>query len=177
MNTTPPPPALALLFPELPAWALAPFLAAPYLEVPFEPRTKLSIVGTHLSGDSSATTWDWLIQIRRGHNNTLEAQLLFGGFLTGQPFGADSAQVTLTPDDTPTTSPWKPAYKGSPLYKAQIHQDLLLRWHAITDPTAQQEILKFWLGHELPALAELGMAVLQHNQLQHTDHLTQQGPR
>jgi hypothetical protein len=161
MSPRTPPQELAFLFPALPAWALAPFLGGQYLDVPFAGRSNLRVVSDVAVGRSAPDTRDWRIQIRRRGHTTLEAQLLFGGFPTAHPFGANEARIRMPKDGAPPTISWDTTCTGPTFYRTAVHTDLLLRWQAISDPAAQQAIVDFWLGHEHQGLAELGLAALQ----------------
>jgi hypothetical protein len=89
------------------------------------------------------------------------------GFCTPFPFGARRAEVELMSADHGVAGRrWCPTLLGTrddleDCYQARVRRDILYRLQVITDPVTQREIISFWLGHDLPELAELGLAAVQ----------------
>jgi hypothetical protein len=154
--------SLRQLFPDVSDWAIAPLLGATYSEVPH-----LDEKGSHKLrlGPHPGTGWEFLVQQLTG--GTLVAECLFDGRSAPIPFGCVHALLIKRTGGRPLhTRYWRPQYcTRSPLWQAgareaRAREDLLRRWRAIPDQDARELIQSFWIGHEHPALAELGMGTL-----------------
>jgi hypothetical protein len=183
-----PPAALLHLFPEFPAWALAPFLGEMFAPVPesYVPSDGMNVILSSTSHAEAAsdvpdpTGSRWLVSIQTawiiGSGRSLRAQLWCDDRPADLPFGARLSHLLLpegvfplsAPNTRPRHSPelaatrWEPRPITSRVGATErAHRDLLRRWQAITDPQVQHEIAGFWLGHDLPILADLGLATLQ----------------
>jgi hypothetical protein len=171
MNTHRPPAAMAHLFPEVPAWAIAPFLGGEYLPVPFPAQRHATFVdaslplgandGCTINGrDAPCATWHVNIT-RQGESEV--AAWWFRGVPSGLPFLTSTARIYRGGGmDTPTEQWRVPQERNTSFgpHAAEALRDLRARWEAITDRTVRAEIVFYWLGHDIPALAELGMACL-----------------
>jgi hypothetical protein len=138
----------------------------------------------HLSREEMVPTpWhlesgQWHMMIQRETGAELVAFWRYWAWATVVPFGTRMAFGTRDVRQPP--APWTPRRHAAdaPLpdhATPQIHADILTRWETL-DPTSQDVLTRFWLGHELPELAALGMATLQHTQHQHTQHQHTQRP-
>jgi hypothetical protein len=190
-----PPGELALLFPELPTWALAPFLGDPYQPVDFSKsggapaaivEAPLLITGedVHRAGEPPQSEWRVTIVVDvvapTSTGRFLHAHWWFRSIPWVCPFGTAHAKTPLLPYNPysssvrrtrahadvspPEGALWSAATPRRPQPSFPQHafaqRDLCHRWAAIPDPAAQQAILNFWLGHPVPQLAELGLALV-----------------
>jgi hypothetical protein len=155
---TTPPRTLRLLFPELPDWAVAPFLGEAY--VPLPPPTS---EGRWYAAAGQFHEAYWQCCVLPQSDAALVAVWWYNGRTSLFPFGANRAEIRPTAHLPRARTRWSPVAteKDRVLdHRGEDTRDLAKRWARIADPTARQEILGFWLGHELPQLADLGLALL-----------------
>jgi hypothetical protein len=174
MNTHQPPAALALLFPELPEWALAPFLGRESVTVPFPHDEHI-----HIRAGTEAPN-QWESNISRIWRPRMHAGWYFERHLCPIPFGMHTEMLLTNDPGREDRMHWVPVNADllATWGEAQAdftpaHNDILRRWQAIADPLAQQELMNFWLGHDIPAMAALGLATLRLA----THHETRTVPR
>jgi hypothetical protein len=108
-----------------------------------------------------------MVMRTRESDNDYVTAWSFDSAATPIPFGVAFAHLSRPGEEARTESGARVWVREKEMYvpgsvglsKAGL-DDLTRRWRAISDPVAQQEILAFWLGHEITALAQLGLSML-----------------